>query len=260
MASMSRHATRSVSLPTRSHPSTLQLEDELIKFKTWETSVSCICDAETVYSGVTNLERVYTCVDDLLSLPLTRQALLHHQYEKVVHELDDRSMRVLEICGYVRDIVSQVKEHVRDVQSALRRGKGDLIMDSSFLKKLIKDAKKGVADFKQIDHVYGTKPLNIDNHLSSVIGVLRKVSEVSVLVFGMILSYVSAMLISKRKSAYTWSIVSKIMHKGAVGYKDQPHICVEALDCSIEDVENGLECLFRRLIRTRASLLNIMSH
>ncbi|KAK1423535.1 hypothetical protein QVD17_18839 [Tagetes erecta] len=259
MASMSRHATRSVSLPTRSHPSTLQLEGELVKFKTWETSVLCISDAKTVYNGVTNLDRLYTCVDDLLSLPLTRQALSCYRYEKVVHELDDRSMRVLEICGFVRDIVSQVKEHVRNVQSALRRGKGDLIMDYSFLKKLIKDAKKGVADYKQIDHVYGTKALNVDDHLSSVIRVLRGASDVSVLVFGMILSYVS-MLYSKRKYATKWSIVSKFMHKGAAGCKDQPHICVEALDCSIENIENSLECLFKRLIRTRASLLNIMSY
>ncbi|MFS8016691.1 hypothetical protein Hanom_Chr15g01371531 [Helianthus anomalus] len=45
-------------------------------------------------------------------------------------------------CGSLKDIMSQVKEHVRDVQSALRRRKGDLIIDASFLKKLTKDTKK----------------------------------------------------------------------------------------------------------------------
>ncbi|KAJ0456418.1 hypothetical protein HanIR_Chr15g0762261 [Helianthus annuus] len=254
------HAIRSISLPTRSHPSTLQVEEELVKFKTWETFVSCISDAETIYHGLTNLGRLYTCVDDLLSLPLTRQALSHHQYEKVVHELEDRSMRLLDICGSFRDIVSQVKAHVRDVQSALRR-KGDLNhlnIDASFLKKLIKDAKKSVAEFNQIDHAYSAKPLNIVPHLALVTQVLREVSEVSISVFRTLLFYLSKS-ISKPKPATKWFTVSKLIKKGPTKCKDQHQIRVEAFHSSTEDIENALECLFRRLIITRASLLNIIS-
>ncbi|MFS8016692.1 hypothetical protein Hanom_Chr15g01371541 [Helianthus anomalus] len=66
-------------------------------------------------------------------------------------------------------------------------------------------------------------------------------------------------LISKQKSTPKWSIVSKFFQKGPVGCKDQHRIRVEALDSSTEDIENGLECMFRMLIRTRASLLNIVS-
>ncbi|KAJ0456420.1 hypothetical protein HanIR_Chr15g0762281 [Helianthus annuus] len=117
--SMNRHPIRSISLPTRSHPSSLQFEVELVNFKNWERSASCILDAETITSGLTNLGRLYTCVDNLLSLPLTHQGLSHHQYEKLVHELEARSMRLLDICGSLKDIMSQVKEHVQDVQSAL---------------------------------------------------------------------------------------------------------------------------------------------
>ncbi|MFS8016689.1 hypothetical protein Hanom_Chr15g01371501 [Helianthus anomalus] len=261
LLSKNRHAIRSISLPSRSHPSTLQVEEQLVKFKTWETSVSCISDAETIYHGLTNLGRLYTCVDDLLSLPLTRQALSHHQYdEKVVHELEDRSMRLLDICGSFRDIFSQVKAHVRDVQSALRR-KGDLNhlnTDASFLKKLIKDAKKSVAEFNQIDHAYSAKPLDIVPHLALVIQVLREVSEVSISVFRTLLSYLPKS-ISKPKPTTKWFTVSKYIKKGPTECKDQHQIRVEALDCNSENIENGLECLFRKLIRTRASLLNIIS-
>ena len=35
---------------------------------------------------------------------------------------------------------------------------------------------------------------------------------------------------------------------------------VGALEVSIEGLDNGLECMFRHLIKTRASLLNIISH
>ncbi|KAK9074796.1 hypothetical protein SSX86_003114 [Deinandra increscens subsp. villosa] len=255
-----RHAIRirSISLPTRSHPSTLQVEEELARFKTWETSISCIStDAETVCSGLTSLERLYTCVDNLFSLSVTQQALSHHQCQKVVDELRDRSMTLLDICGSVRDVVSHVKEHVRDVQSALRRRKKGFIMETSFLKKLMKDVKRGAADLKHIDHTYGLlKPLNLDTHLASVIRVVRDVSEISISVFGMLLSFFSVLISKTKTTSSKWSIISKFIQRGR---KEQPRSYIEALDCSIEGIENDLECMFRKLIKTRASLLNILS-
>ncbi|KAL8200362.1 hypothetical protein R6Q57_011701 [Mikania cordata] len=237
--SKNRHTIRSISLPTRSHPSTLQVEEEIADFKTWETSISCIPNETTICCGLTSLDRLYTSVDDVLSLSLTQQALSHPRHQKLVDELSDRSMMLLDICGSVRDIVSHVKEHVRDVQSALRRRKEDFIMETLFLKKLMKDVKRGAADLKHIDnHTYGSKPLNLDPHLSSVY----------------------SMSTSKSKSASKWTIILKFIQKGTTGSKEQPRICVEALDCSIEGIENGLECLFRKLIKTRASILNILSH
>ncbi|KAL8266028.1 hypothetical protein R6Q59_003372 [Mikania micrantha] len=258
--SKNRHTIRSISLPTRSHPSTLQVEEEIADFKTWETSISCIPDETTICCGLTSLDRLYTSVDDVLSLSLTQQALSHPRHQKLVDELSDRSMMLLDICGSVRDIVSHVKEHARAVQSALRRRKEDFIMETSFLKKLMKDVKRGVADLKHIDnHTYGSKPLNLDPHLSSVIRVIRDVSELSISVFGMLLSFFSVST-SKSKSSSKWTIILKFIQKGTTGSKEQPRICVEALDCGIEGIENGLECLFRKLIKTRASILNILSH
>ncbi|XP_076903209.1 uncharacterized protein LOC143558211 [Bidens hawaiensis] len=259
LSKLNRLAIRSISLPTRSHPSTLLIEEELTNLKTWETSISCILDPETICSGLTGMDRLYRCVDNLLSLSLTQQALSHHQHQKLVDELCDRSMVFLDICGSVRDVVSHVKEHVRDVQSALRRRKENFVIETSVLKKLMKGAKKGVSDLKHIDHTYGPKPLNLDAHLSSVVRVLREVSEISISVFEMLMSFFSV-AVSKLKSATKWSIISKFIQKGTTGCKDQPQICFEALDCSIEVIENGLECMFRKLIKTRTSLLNILSH
>nr|XP_043639161.1 uncharacterized protein LOC122610232 [Erigeron canadensis] len=259
--STTRQAVRSISLPTRSHPSTLQVEEELTSFRTWETSFSCsIRDDEKVFSGLTSLDRLYTCVDNLLDLPLTQQALFRREHEKLVDELCDQSMRLLDICGSVRDAVSLVKEHVRDVQSAIRRGKDDFIVDGSFLKKLMKDAKRGVADLKLIDHTYISNGSNLDPHITSVFKVLSEVSEVSISVFGMLMSFLSATTISKQKSATKWSRVSKFIHKATAGSKDnQPQICIDVLEHSIESIENALDSMFRRLIRTRSALLNIIS-
>lgn len=257
--SYSRDSIRSISLPTRSHHSTLEVEDQLANLKTWESSMSSIRDAETFCSGLTCLERVYTCVDNLLTLPLTQQALSHREQEKLVDELLVRSIRLLDICGSIRDVVAQVKGHVRDIQSAQRRRKENLSIDALLMKKLKKNAKKAVAKLQQIDHVFCSKLSNLDNHLSSVIKVLRDVSEVSILVFGLMFSFISE-FISKLKTRSKWSILSKLIQKGTAGNNYLPQICVGALDCHFESIENGLASMFRRLIRTRASLLNIQSH
>ncbi|KAK2991951.1 hypothetical protein RJ640_027842 [Escallonia rubra] len=62
----------------RSHPSTARTEQELNKLKTWETSTAQT--AEIICNGLPGMEEMYKCMDGVLSLPLTQQALpqQHH--------------------------------------------------------------------------------------------------------------------------------------------------------------------------------------
>lgn len=61
---------RSISLPSRSLPSALQIEEELNKLKTWEAS--SVPTAEKINYTLIGLEKLYKCIDDLLSLPVTQ--------------------------------------------------------------------------------------------------------------------------------------------------------------------------------------------
>ncbi|KAI3699319.1 hypothetical protein L2E82_43551 [Cichorium intybus] len=258
-SSITGHTIPSISVPPRSYHSTVQVDEELSNLKTWESSMSRIPDAETFCSGLACLERLYTCADNLISLPLTQKAFSNYQHENIVDELLARSMRLLDSCGSIGDVVSQVKAHVRDIRSAQRRRKYDLSINASFLKKLNKDAKKAVGELKQIDQIYASKPINLEHHLSSVIRILRDVSEVSISVFGLLLSFLS-LSITSLKSTSKWSIVLKLIQKETSGSKYPPQICVETLDSHVEGIEIGLTSMFRNLIRTRASILNIKSH
>ncbi|KAA8547567.1 hypothetical protein F0562_003996 [Nyssa sinensis] len=279
--------------PTRSHPSTIAIEEKLNKLKTWEASSTTM--AETICKSLSGLEELYKCTDDLYNLPLTQQALSQHQHEKWVDVLLDGSMRLLDICGITRDVVSQIKEHVRDLQSALRRRKGDLSIESSiakytcFRKKMKKDAKQLIAALKQMDNKIEALPLlDLDHHVSSVIGVLMEVRAMSISTFQTLLLFLSVPVSKPRPTR--WLLVSKLLHKGAVACEDQcanlnelesvdivlQALCrcgssegdkmqiaqnsLEALEGSIEVIENSLECMFRHLIKARASLLNIVSH
>ncbi|KAL1806122.1 hypothetical protein ACET3Z_029190 [Daucus carota] len=283
------HHIRSISLPSRSHPNIVEVDEELRKLKTRDVSSSC--NASAVSSDLLTLEGLYRCIADLLNLQLTQQALSNHRQEKWVDELLDGSVRLLDICGTTRDFTSQIKEHVVDLQSAIRRKKGDLTLATSiskfnsFRRKMKKQARKLIADLKQVDiKITCSAIFDLDYHLSEVIRVLKEVSSVSISVFQSLLLFFSSP-VSKSKST-KWSLVSKLIQKGTVTCEEQLEnknelekvdsaldsydSCesekieiaqerLKALHDSIELIESAIECMSRRLIRTRASFLNIIS-
>lgn len=288
----SKYHVRSISLPSRSHPSTIRVEEELSKLKTWEgTSTST---SESIGTGLTLLEDLYVCLDDLLNMASTQKVIAHHKGEKCVEEVLDGSMRILDICGITRDTMLQIKENVQALHSSLRRRKGDSSVEKSvaeynfFIKKMKKNAKKLITSLKQIDCKFGLSPiLDLGHQLSAVIRVLREVISMNLFIFQFLLSFLTVS--SSKSKATKWLLVAKMMHKGVIACEHYSEInvnelqCVEAtlstllsegtngekmqatherleaLENAIESLESGLESVFRRLIKTRASLLNIIS-
>ncbi|XP_004289050.1 PREDICTED: uncharacterized protein LOC101310355 [Fragaria vesca subsp. vesca] len=285
-----KYQLRSISLPTRSHPTTARVEEELSRLQSWESTTSSASTSDSICRGLCGLEELYDCVDDLLQMASTQQLLSQHQQEKCMDELLDGSVKLLDICGITRDFMLQVKEHVFALQSALRRRKGDSSIETSianytsFSKKMKKDAKKLISQLKQADNMIVSQPLEQDLHLVAVIRVLRQVCAKNMSIFQSLLVFL-AVPVSKSNR---WSLVSKLMHKGVVACESQTDIngheldgvdsalsslCksaevekiriarkkLEALEVCIEGLESGLESVFRRLIKTRASLLNIIS-
>ncbi|XP_076906868.1 uncharacterized protein LOC143563141 [Bidens hawaiensis] len=252
------HRIRTTSLPTRLHPVIVQAQEEIKKFRTWEASVSSVPSADTICSALTKLQVLYECVDSVLSLPMTQQALTHNQCTELVNELLDKSISLMDICGSTRDLVSQVKENAGVVQSAMRRRKGEVSLTTSFIKNLKKDAKKAMTSLKQIDEKIGTiKPIDMDRHLLAAIKVVRDVGVVRSSVYKSLLLFLSGSVARPKSSR--WSLVQKIIWKGTADSNDQLEISNEDMVCLFQEMENGLECMFRSLIKTRASLLNVLS-
>ncbi|GMP32115.1 hypothetical protein CsSME_00006022 [Camellia sinensis var. sinensis] len=283
---------RSISLPCRSHPSTVRIEEELNKIKTWESSSTPT--AEAISNGLSRLEDLNKCMQDLLNLPLTQQALSHHHHEKWIGDLQDGFVSLLDICGTERDVMTQIKEHVRDLQSALRRRKGDSSIEISiakytcFRKNTKKDAKKLIAVMKHMDNkIEATPLLELDQHISSLIKALREVVAASISILHSVLLFLSVPILKSKSTR--WSLVSKLLQKGEVACENQENVnelesvdvalhslcrsdsnegdkmqsaqnTLKSLEARIEDVENVLEYLFRRFVKARATLLNIVSH
>lgn len=293
-----KYGIRSISLPTRSHPTTIQIEEELNKLNSWESSTSTTSKVATICFGLSSLVELYKRIEDLLKLPLTQQAIAQHHNEKWVEDLLDTPLRFLDLLGKTRDAVLLMKGKVEELQSALRRRK---VVDSSIeilvscywnlRRNMRKECTKSLFLLKQMDNSFGgSTPLDLNNHLSSIVRVLREANLITSSIFQSLVGFLSSPIL--RSKVNKWALVSRLMQKGVFGCNNQHEniselekvdfalssLCIEnlskdvgvekiqsaygrleALVVAIDGIENELELLFKRLVNTRVSFLNILS-
>ncbi|OVA10892.1 Protein of unknown function DUF241 [Macleaya cordata] len=250
---------RSISLPTRSHPLTLAVEEQLCRLRSSEfASSSSLCH------NLAGLKDLYECVEDFLQLESIQQA-------KSVEGVLDGSIMLLDVCGIIRDVLSQMKQCVQDLQSSIRRRTNDIAAYMTSRKKVTKVIHKCLADLKKVD--------SKNNDLVAEISVLREVEATTLAIFESLLSFVSG------PKQSNWSLVSKLMPTKRVAHKGHEETnevmkvdmalkaiithksievndvqkTLEALEMSLQDLEDGLESIFRCLIKNRVSLLNILN-
>lgn len=282
----SKYHVRCISLPSRSHPSTIRIEEELSKVKSLEESARLLLTSGSICRSLSGLEELYIHLDDLLNMASSQRVLSQNQHEKCIEELLEGSVKLLDICGITRDTLLQIKAHVQALHSAVRRRKGDSSVENSianftcFGKKIKKDAKKMIVTLKQMDNSLLISPLQEeDQQLSAVIRVHREVNATSSSIF----QSLSLFLSGSKQSLSRWALVSKLMNKKVTACEEKKeivnelesvdtalcscdvekmkimHESLKAAEASIESLEKGLESMFGCLIRSRASFLNIIS-
>ncbi|KAL0726079.1 hypothetical protein Bca4012_022172 [Brassica carinata] len=277
---MTKKQLRSISLPSRSHPSTSGIEEALNKVKTISTTKS---SSESILTGLAGLEELYDCTDEFLKMCSTQRAMSSVGSD-FMEEMLDGSLRLMDICSLSRDLMVETQEHVRDLQSYVRRkkvaggGGGDQLDVAvlgyvRFRKNMRKQTKKLLGSLKSIDG--GSSSYDHDDeHLVAVIDAMRRVVYVSVVVLKSLLEFLSgresniksklASVLKKKKCSLEdaknelETLDSAI--RGDSCSRDDLQEKLEEVEMSIGGFEKNVEGLFRRLIRTRTSLLNIISH
>ncbi|VAH69218.1 unnamed protein product [Triticum turgidum subsp. durum] len=130
------------------------------------------------------------------------------------------SLELLDLCGAMQEIFVEMKAIIQELQVALR--KGDVAAAQGKIQSYTHLAKKARNHFKK-----ATKKAPADCRM--------------------------VMLLAKARE----SLVSKAFHKKkAVVCKEEQ---LSQLECSIGDLESGAGHLFRKLVQSRVSLLNILS-
>ncbi|KAK9012331.1 hypothetical protein V6N11_040388 [Hibiscus sabdariffa] len=283
---------RSISLPSRLQLSSIETElNELRKFGVLSGVQT---SGETICAGFTRLAKLYNHIEEVIQSPLTHRALHHRQNVKPVEEALDDSVGLLDACGTARDLITTMKEHVRDLQSALRRRSRDSSIGNdirayiSFRKTLKKNIAKSLRALKRLESNNNvTLPLfDVDCHLLSVVKSLKQSNAVTISVFRSLLSFLSMPVIKTKAGGC--SLISKLIpvaadrnqklfnEVGTVDFtlytlhgrvrKNNAKIDagvelrrLETLCATIQGLEEGLDCLFRWLIKIRVSLLNILT-
>ncbi|CAL1372926.1 unnamed protein product [Linum trigynum] len=260
MATAAFHA-RSNSLPARSHPLVAEIDEQVCRLR---QSQAASTSSSSIGHNLNSLQVVYDCVDQLFQLPTTQQALINDQ--KTFNELLDGSLRLLDLCNTAKDALSQMNESVAELQSAIRRRQGGLegetkryLNSRNTVRKAIQKVLKGM----------NSKKCTSSNNVEAI-SMLEEAEFSVVEVLESLLSFISQ---SSSKPS-SWSIVSKLKRVAAASSTENEFAEVEAslktnksgeevqvhlknLQPCIQDLEEGVECLFRRVIKTRASILNI---
>ncbi|CAN4094064.1 unnamed protein product [Withania somnifera] len=271
---MNINHVRSTSLPTTIHPLIISAEEQLQRLKSSEgTSTSCnlkICQK------LDGLRKLYECVDDVLKLPISRQVLSNENNAKLLEQVSDVSLNVLDTCSVIKDAFSQTKDSVQLLESSLRRGRSgesnlstqvDAYMASN--KKLNKVICKCVRDLKQKKNI---QTIEIeDSEFASLISLIKGVDNVSISVLESTLSFISHP--KMRSKASGWSVVSKMLKPNRVSCEGIDILEVEKIymellllrkektdQSQMLNLEEGLGVIFRHLLKNRVSLLNILSH
>ncbi|KAI3745735.1 hypothetical protein L6452_08141 [Arctium lappa] len=234
-----------------------------------------------------SLRDLHDSANDLLRSPTLKRALSqHHQDQISLQKVSESSLKMLDSCGRTKDILFLVKAHIQELQSTFHRI--TLSETSSAEKKFSayhlhrKDLKKQM--LKRLKSLKLTKNTTVSTHrydgddLMVVANVLGEVRET-------IISLVESLMLLMsmpspnpnpnpkiRKSMnYCNGIIAakaKLMRVNSLSPWEKCDVHglrraierLEAVESAVEDLEVELECIFKRLIRTRVLLLNILSN
>ncbi|XVE97650.1 hypothetical protein REPUB_Repub03eG0037100 [Reevesia pubescens] len=280
----SYHA-RSNSLLSRQHPITSQIDENLNRLRASQSAST----SSSIGHKLNGLQDLHDYIDMFLQLPLTQQALAQEQQWKWIEELLDGSLLILDVCSTAKDALLQTKECTKELQSNLRRRRGIEGLANEVRKyltsrKAVKIAIcKALKNLKHMQTKLSTSCFNKDSE--AVISILREVEAVTISILESTLTFISVPEAESKLSR--WPLVSKLMYQKRVIYEEEEQKTNEIANAEatlrsfiksgnmkhvenvlnelqnselcIQDLEEGLESLFRRLIKARVTVLNILN-
>ncbi|CAN6480849.1 unnamed protein product [Victoria cruziana] len=270
--SNSFHA-RSISLPTRSNPILHRVEQCLESAKEWQAKPRSLTS-----TGLGHLKDLFCCIDGFLQMSLAQQTLCRK--EIFVTRLMDHFLRLLDVCGMVKDSVQQMREEQQSLQSMFRRRDHNLDLGICRYQCMRKSIRKDMIKCLQL-----LKTIEADassSNDSKVENILRDVRANAVATFEQLVSIVSAH--SSPAPIFSRIKCSKKHNSGVAERKTNDierldvalfTLCshrnkeladdsvqyvqrlMEDLERCLTGVEDELEGVFRSMITARVALLNL---
>ncbi|XP_047320738.1 uncharacterized protein LOC124924790 [Impatiens glandulifera] len=254
-----RHA-RSTSYPSSTHQLLPHFDEHFNRLKETESTSNSLSSLGDRLSGLLDLNVYAYDMIHMQSLTLVQESK-----KKLADEVLDTYIKILDACTATKDIFSQAKYDVQELLSSLRRRKDATDASGKYLSSRRKNQKAIQKALK------GLKNVKISERADQLeaIGLFNSVQSATISVLESFLTYVMG---TKARS----SLISKLIHtecKGtnknefdqineALGVLDIESIQLqlEEMEFKIQEIEEGLDCLFKHLIKTRVLLLNMLSY
>ncbi|KAG2656089.1 uncharacterized protein LOC120654940 [Panicum virgatum] len=229
---------RSISLPSR--PAS-RVEEQLQILEACTSSPST--NIETTCDGLRKLGDIYSSIEEVMCLPSNQ--VCSSQQRKLLDGEMECSLQLLDLCNAMQVDFAELKAIVQDLQVSLRKGDDAAVqakIQSYF--RLVKKAKK---HFKK-----AAKKVSSDKEDCRILRLLSEAREISTSLLES-----TVQILAKQIAMPKPSIVLKAFQKRtSVVCKEEQ---LQVLECNIKDLEDGAGLLFRRLIQSRVTLLNILS-
>ncbi|KAL9333122.1 hypothetical protein Peur_073261 [Populus x canadensis] len=230
---------RSNSLPSRPHPIISEFDENICRVRDSQAT-SKSSSSSSIGHKLSSLQDLYDSVDKFLQLPLTQQGLAQQRNQKCVDELLEGSLRLLDT-------------RQGGVDSEIRK----YIASRKVVKKSI---KKALRNLKGMEN-----RRTFSNEEYPEIIMLREVESISLAVFESLLSFISEPKIAceeEETNEIGFAMADSAL-QSLISCKTDKMMDVQKklnnLELCIEDLEDGIDGIFRRMIKTRASFLNIFS-
>uniref|UniRef100_A0A0D9XAP0 Uncharacterized protein n=1 Tax=Leersia perrieri TaxID=77586 RepID=A0A0D9XAP0_9ORYZ len=202
---------------------------------------------QSLVSKAFNKKKSVVCeeeqLQEIMCLP-SNQAFSSQQRKMLDGEMEC-SLELVDLCNAVHEDFTELKAIIQDLQVALR--KGDDAAAQSKIQSYAHLLKKAKKHFKKT-----TKKVAYEKENCSTARLLREAREITASVLASTLH-----LLSKQIEMPKQSLVSKAFNKKKSVVCEEEQL--QVLECSIGDLEGAAGHLFRKLVQSRVSLLNILS-
>ncbi|MQM01238.1 hypothetical protein Taro_033988 [Colocasia esculenta] len=276
---------RSTSLPCRSHPLVSQIEDELRACRIWRWSTEPQ-SAAGLCAGMIRLELLHLALGDLLQLPQTRDALRRSTGgpSSLSESLLEDFLMFADAYGSFRSALVSLQELQLAAQVAVRR------RDKACLASVARSLRKAEKEIASLSSTLSKVSKSADLALAAawsgssaedaeLAGIFTEVKAVTVSVSTAVFQATAASLASTMtsvasKSSASWTALKrrlaltsssmKRMNSSEGTDKEEAWARtasekLDGLEEGIIGLESGSERVFRALMNTRVSLLNIMT-
>ncbi|GER26134.1 hypothetical protein STAS_01762 [Striga asiatica] len=268
---MASFHVRSNSFPSQSHPTAKDIEDRLERLKASQaTSTSSIC------TNLASIRDLHKGINNMIQTPSIQQELANVQNENWTNELLEGSLRLVDLCGFSRDVLCLTKESIQELQSAIRRQADDFNSYAASRKKVNKMVNKCIKNMKTSNQ--NSSPI------SPIGKILKEAESIDLSILKSLLVVLSGQKDTESKKSWS-TLLSKFtqstsrvhsevdresgdmdlcslsIHKSMKNMDSKTMLMqLRASEMIIQEIEECVEALFRSLVRTRVSLLNAISH